>query len=186
MSQTTKIILAVITVVIMVILAVLIAGQTGFFAKDKIIESDPLIYSVEDIDASVNKKAVPFDYTAEQLVAMARECGHDIDQDYINDLVVKFAGTDKLVYEFEYQGESQNPDTYTVTLLPHKPDYASFDQFEKDFDTCSAGGDAYPYMLNDDWLVFVSSCGTGYEDDSGKPVGCQEIREAVESSLKLK
>jgi hypothetical protein len=80
---------------------------------------------------------------------------------------------------------SQEPDTFVVTLLPNKAGYTSLDQFKKDFDICAAGGDAYPTMLNSNWLLFVNSCGSGFNDGSGRPIGCDEVQKVVEPTLKL-
>ncbi|MDP3970588.1 MAG: hypothetical protein Q8P90_02715 [bacterium] len=60
-----------------------------------------------------------------------------------------------------------------------------FDQFSKDFDVCAAGGEAYPKMLNNDWLLFTGSCGSGFDDGSGLSVGCDEVKKVVEPTLKL-
>jgi hypothetical protein len=116
---------------------------------------------------------------------MAEECGNNQTASYFSNLVSKFSGATKTVYNFKYTGTSQESDTFVVTLLPNKAGYSSLDQFKKDFDQCYAGGDAYPTMLNSDWLLFVNSCGTGFDDGSGKPIGCQEVRDVVEPTLKL-
>jgi hypothetical protein len=64
-------------------------------------------------------------------------------------------------------------------------EYATIDSVKKDFDQCYAGGDMYPTAMNSKWLLFVNSCGTGFDDGSGKPNGCQEVRTIVEPTLKL-
>jgi len=147
--------------------------------------AEPLSYSTNGVSVSVSKETKTFDYTADQLALMAQECGNDQSKNYFNNLVSKFSGTTKIIYNFKYTGESQGSDTFTVTLLPNKAGYSSLDEFKNDFDQCYAGGDAYPTMLNDNWLLFVNSCGTGFDDGSGKPIGCQEVRDVVEPTLKL-
>ncbi len=144
---------------------------------------EPLIYSTNK--STVLKTTKTFDYSAEQLKSMADECGTKYKTGYFDELVTKFSSSTKIVYSFKYQGASQSPDTFIVTLIPNKAGYTSIDQFKKDFDMCSVGGDAYPVKLNGDWLLFVSSCGSGYSDDSGKPIGCDEVRKIVEPSLRL-
>jgi len=39
--------------------------------------------------------------------------------------------------------------------------------------------------MNPKWLLFVNSCGTGFSDGSGRPIGCQTVSEVVEPTLKL-
>jgi hypothetical protein len=69
--------------------------------------------------------------------------------------------------------------------LPNKAGYTSVDQFKKDFDICSVGGDAYPKLVNKNWLLFTSSCGSGFDDGSGRIHGCDEVQKIVEPSLRL-
>ena len=149
-------------------------------------EGDPLLYIIEGVDASVSKDRKPFPYTADDLFLMNQECGNNQSFSYFDNLVSVFADAEMITYKFKYTNISQEPDTYIVTLISNKAAYSSLDQFSKDFDLCYAGGNKYPYMLNEDWLVFVGSCGTGFSDDSGRPIGCVNIRDAVEPTLKLK
>lgn len=146
---------------------------------------EPLSYSTDGIAFEVSKQTAPFGYDANNLVSMAKGCGYEQTRNYFNSLIAKFNGATRTVYRFKYVGDSQATDTFVVTLLPNKPGYSSLDQFKKDFDLCDAGGDAYPMMLNENWLLFVNGCGTGYADDSGNPSGCQEVKDAIESTLKL-
>jgi hypothetical protein len=152
---------------------------------DKEEPKEPLTYSTSGVSSSVSKETESFGYTADQLVSMAQECGNNQTESYFSNLISKFSGATKTVYNFKYTGASQKSDTFVVTLLPNKAGYTSLDQFKKDFDICAAGGGAYPTKLNSDWLLFVNSCGTGFDDGSGKPIGCQEARDVVEPTLKL-
>lgn len=146
---------------------------------------EPFSYLTTGVAAVVYKETKPFDYTAAGLEALAAECGVKHKEGYFEALVEKFQGEDMTVYNFKYQGESQGEGIYKITLIPNKAGYASIDQFERDFDICAVGGDAYPKMLNDDWLLFVSSRGGGADDDSGRPQGSYEIQKIVEPSLKF-
>jgi len=154
-------------------------------AKEEPVNSEPLSYSMKGVSATVSKSTAPFGYTADQLKSMAEECSSQHETGYFDKLVARFSGTNKIVYNFKYQGKSQDAGVYTVTLLPNKAGYASIDQFKKDFDICAAGGDAYPTMLNSNWLLFVNACGTGFDDGSGLPHGCDEVQKIIEPSLKL-
>lgn len=150
------------------------------------VATDPLSYSITGVSATVSKKTTQFDYTAEQLKGMADECGSQHNTSYFDQLVLMFSGATKTMYNFKYTGESQDSSTFVVTLLPNKVGYTSLDQFKKDFDICAAGGSAYPTKLNDDWLLFVNACGTGFDDGSGRPHGCDEVKKVVSPTLKLK
>jgi len=145
-----------------------------------------LSYEIVDSLIEVAKEEAPFDFTASQLQAAAQECGvNNNGLDYFNQLVSKFAGTSKIVYSFKYKGDSQDSGVFKVTIIPNKAGYTSIDQFKQDFDICSAGGEAYPKLVNKDWLLFVSSCGSGFDDGSGRTHGCDEVETIVEPSLKL-
>lgn len=151
----------------------------------KEVAKEPLSYSLNGVSGVVSKKTMPFDYTSEQLFSMAQECGSNKTESYFANLITQFNGVSKTLYNFKYTEASQDPDTFVVTLLPNKAGYTSLDQFKKDFDQCYAAGDAYPTMLNKDWLLFVNSCGSGYSDDSGRPIGCQLVSDKVQPTLKL-
>ena len=198
-SSTMSIVLAII------ITAIVVGGGVYFWQQSKVIQEEvvttvatettttnkeeakePFTYSTSGVSASVSQKTAPFVYTANQLESMAEECGNKHEAGYFDKLVTKFSGSSKTIYNFKYIGESQESDTFVVTLLPNKAGYTSLAQFKKDFDLCYAAGDAYPEMLNDNWLLFMSSCGSGGSDGSDKPIGCQEVRDVVEPKLKLK
>jgi len=146
--------------------------------------SEPLSYSQAGIDVKVSKEIKSFGYTADELKLMAEECGSIHEEGYFESLVAEFSKTSKIVYNFEYQGDSQEGN-YIVTLLPNAMSYSSLDQFENDFGLCAAGGDAYPYMLNSNWLLFENSCGTGFDDSSGRAHGCEDVKKVIEPTLKL-
>jgi len=135
--------------------------------------TEPLSYSTIGVDVSLVKNSAAFDLSAKQLKDAADECGSQHADGYFDELVSEFSGAEVVHYNFTYIGDSQESDTFRVTLIPNKSDI------------CSAGGDSYPTMLNIDWLVFESSCGSGFDDGSGKPVGCQVVKDVVASSLKL-
>jgi hypothetical protein len=158
---------------------------TEIIIRDKEEPKEPLTYSTNGVSASVSKETESFGYTSDQLISMAQECGYEQTESYFSNLVSKFSGATKTVYNFKYTGTSQESDTFVVTLLQNKAGYSSLDEFKKDFNQCYAGGYAYPKMLNDDWLLFVNSCGTGFDAGSSRPIGCQEIRDAVEPTLEL-
>lgn len=155
------------------------------FENNSSTKNEPISYSLLGVVASVSKEIKPFDFKATGLKSAAEECGTEHDTGYFDELVAKFNGSSKIIYNFKYQGNSQDDDTFIVTLLPNKAGYTSVDQFKKDFDVCSAGGQVYPQMLSSNWLLFMNSCGSGFDDGSGRVHGCDEMRKIIEPSLKL-
>jgi len=153
--------------------------------KEKPLEPEAFSYSIAGLPVTVTKSTEVFGYTASKLESMAEDCQTAQETNYFSNLVAKFKNTNKIVYSFKYQGDGQADDTFLVTILPNKAGYFSIDQFKMGFNLCEAGGLAYPEMLNKNWLLFVSSCGSGFEDGSDKVHGCEEIQKIVEPSLKL-
>lgn len=145
--------------------------------------AEPISYSTGDIAVEVSKETRPFDNSIAYFEGLHAECG--VVNDRMNSaqkLHDTFKDTSMTVYNLKYPGPKLEGDTYVVTLLPNKMGYTTLVQFEEDFDYCAAGGNMYPKILNKDWLLFVSSCG------SGGPVaseGCVKVEEAVEPTLKL-
>lgn len=158
--------------------------KTGL-KNDSPVNIEPISYSLTGISASVLKEVKPFDFTASELILAAEECGTKHDVGYFDALISKFSGSSKIIYDFKYQGNNQDGSTFIVTLLPNRAGYTSIDQFKKDFDVCAVGGQAYPQMLSSNWLLFISSCGSGFDDGSGGIHSCDEIRKIVEPSLKF-
>lgn len=192
-SQASKIVIAIVVTGLVVGTGVYFwqnnqSGQSAQTVVEKPVQKEepkPLTYSTSGVPVAVSIENMVFGYTAEQLKGMAEECGSQHDAGYFDRLVAKFSGGTKVIYNFKYTGASQEPDTYIVTLLSNKAGYTSLDQFKKDFDICAAGGDAYPAKINSNWLLFENSCGSGFDDGSGLPVGCDTVRKAVEPTLIL-
>lgn len=140
-------------------------------------ESHGLGYVVKN--TSVSKEEVPARSvfgTSSALAAMSQECGMERDAAFYDEQMAKLDGKTALVYDFTAMGDVQAPSTWTVTLVPNVFGYGSTAALKKDFDICAAGGNMYPTDVNEDWLVFESSCGTGYSDDSDRKVGCDEAK----------
>ncbi len=147
--------------------------------------AEPLLYSTDGVDTTVTKDESTFDLSAEHFEAMADECGTTYDADHFVNLVDDYANTPKYTYSFKYNGESQDPDTFTVTVLLNRMEYANLDEVKADFDQCFAGGDMYPIAVTNSLILFESSCGTGFDDGSGNPNGCAEIKDVVGPTLEL-
>ncbi|MFZ2190324.1 MAG: PsbP-related protein [Candidatus Magasanikiibacteriota bacterium] len=155
------------------------------FSFETTVKVGPLSYSTIGVPVTVSITTTSFDYTAEELKSVSELAGIKNESGYFDKLISKFNGTTETIYTFQYTGVKQDSGKFVVTLIPNKAGYTSLDQFKKDFDIYDAGGDAYPNMLNNNWLLFVSSCGSGYDDGSGQPHGCDEIKKVVSPTLKL-
>lgn len=147
---------------------------------------EPLIYEVDESLVSVAMKKEAFEGAVRHFGAMAIECGRNPSLEHLTDLQVAFNGKELRRYTFTYLPDSQAPNALVVSVLPNTFGYDSVEAFRSDFDQCYAGGDRYPSDLNDRWLMFVSGCGTGFSDDSGRPIGCVEASDLVYPTLELR
>jgi len=147
----------------------------------------PLKYSLGDVPAVTERSLhlVRNLYTAEQLVAQSEECGTNLELEHFTELLGQFKYQRVQRYNFLYRGGSQEPTNYTLTVLDNGPGYEDLAAFKQDFDVCAAGSIMQPLDLNENWLVFESSCGTGFDDGSGLPIGCEKIREQVTAGLEV-
>ena len=144
----------------------------------------------------INKNNFPIDqkefsilqhFNAKDLENKSQECGTNKNQAYFTNLLSKFFSSDKgHIYEISFTGQAQDSGIWKVTVIPNKLGYKNLDGFKDDFDLCYAGGEKYPKLMSENYLLFVSSCGTGFDDDSGLPHGCDEIRESIEPTIILK
>lgn len=125
-------------------------------------------------------------FDAAYFQGLAQECERPLAQEEADSLEAELEGETGQEYIFTYTGESQAPESYSVTVIPNVHGYATLDAFKGDFDLCSAGGEAYPVALNDDWLMFTSSCGTGFSDGSGLSIGCEEAKASLGESVRLR
>lgn len=142
----------------------------------------PKISAVRELDGI-------FNYQVTELKARADNCGTSYSESHFENLVAEFKQSPRIFYTFKYRGaNASNSDesVYSVTILPNKAGYKNIEEFKKDFELCGAGGVDNPFMLNKDWLLFVSSCGSGFDDGSGRINSCEEARKIIEPSLKLK
>jgi hypothetical protein len=163
-------------------------GSVSTLCAEKVLcdcsEEEPLSYFVND-NIKVAKEYKSFSYTSEKLKRMSNGCGVEHDEGYFDKLIAKFKNTKEIVYSFKHKNSEQDSRAFVVTLLPNKAKYLSLEEFKKDFDLCAAGGDLYPTQLNEDWLLFVNSCGSGAANNFDNNFSCEEVKEIVEPSLNL-
>jgi hypothetical protein len=139
------------------------------------------VYSVRETPYMINHTL----FNSEGYALNSAECGTGQDASHYYGLFEMFDGKGVYEYLFEYRGQAQDDGTLLVNVYPNVPGYADMGEFEGDFEVCHAGDDSYPHMMNDDWLVFIEGCGSGFDDGSGLPHGCDEIKKLVEGELEL-
>lgn len=124
---------------------------------------------------------------ASELEAKSKDCGKNKSEKYFKKILSSFAVSDNgLEYNFAYKTKTQDAGNWIVTVVPNNIGYTNYDDFKNDFDLCEAGARKYPFMMSEKYLLFISSCGTGFDDGSGLPHGCDVIRDFVQPTIKLK
>lgn len=145
---------------------------------DEEMEIEPLItYDLGEVPASLRLDTEPVDalFSADQLVAYSQECGTNKTEEHFSTVLELFNDEYATTHAFMYEGEYQGDGEFVYTVVPNAPGYADLEAFKSDFGICAAGGDLYPRALNEAYLLFASSCGSGLDDGSGLPIGCNEI-----------
>lgn len=125
-------------------------------------------------------------FALDDLVSASASCGNNLTKEHFAAVLKTFAPTDVAnEYHFVFNGASQSPSELVITAMPNKLNYGSEADFKQDFDICGAGASRYPYKVSPSYLLFISSCGSGYSDGSGLPNGCQKVKDAIEPSLSI-
>ncbi len=125
-------------------------------------------------------------FSPKSLKGEAYECEKEKDLEYFEKLMSNYTKTDKGVkYSFEYGKPSQGRSSWDLIVIQNKIDKSKKDPMN-DFGLCFAGGDRYPFKMNDNHLMFHSVCGGAYDDELDIPVGCAEVWETMEDTIMLK
>lgn len=152
---------------------VLIPASTDFFTYSK----DDQVFSVSKNEFKVLDK-----FSVSELMSLSNECGTNKSEQYFIQLLSNYSKDDNgAEYHFTYKGQTQDSGDWIVTVILNK-----IGGFKDDFNICEAGANRYPTLASDKYLLFVSSCGTGADDDSGLPHGCDIVRKMVEPTIKFK
>jgi len=168
-------------IIFTIVIILIVAAGVYLFTKPQTIIQElpqPITYT-EHADVSVAQELGAFDYSQDDLEALAKECGREIDKEKIQQVISTYGSSNKIIYNFTYAKPSQAPKSYKLTILPNLMNFTDIEQVKEIFDVCSAGGDAYPTELNNEWLIFEGSCGTGFDDGSGLPNGCLKAKELI-------
>lgn len=143
---------------------------------------DDQIFSVSKSEFRILDK-----FNAIELKSKSENCGTNKSEQYFKELLSHYSeNEDGIEYQFKYQGQTQDSGIWTVVAISNKIGYTNLEEFKNDFDLCEAGSDRYPYLISEKYLLFVSSCGTGYDDGSGLPHGCDVVRKIVEPTIRVK
>lgn len=145
---------------------------------------DLMSYTPNDELFTVKKVVMPVDEVLDPGAWEKSDGLHTVG--FYTNLLKNYTAKDKAVqYQFRYVGESQTG-PWLVTVIPNKLGYKTRDEFAKDFPADAAGDSYYAAEASAQYLSFVSSCGTGYADDSGKTDGCTKVQDFVSPTIKLK
>lgn len=149
---------------------------------DQRVDGELLSYSIDASDIVVEKESVEFPFAVEGMKTLSETCQREYEG-HARDVAESFEGVTGTAYRFHHIGETQDERDFVVSVFPNVRHYADIDSFRSDFESCYAGGDFYPHAISRKSIVFVNGCGTGYDDGSGKPHGCEEAKRAVERSI---
>ena len=121
-------------------------------------------------------------FTVEELQAMSAECSTDKSLEYFQEILSHFSADDQgCEYRFYNNKPSWGSEFWTISVIPNRIGYTDVESFKKDFDLCEAGGEKYPWLISENYLLFVSACGTGVRES-----GCYYVWDIIEPTIKLK
>ncbi len=143
---------------------------------------DDQIFSVSKSEFKVLNK-----FNALELKSESEDCGTNKSEQYFKELLSYYSeNSNGIEYQFKYIGQTQDFGAWVVMVVPNKIGYINFEEFKNDFNLCEAGSDRYPALMSDKYFLFVSSCGTGFDDGSGLPNGCDVVRKIIEPTIRIK
>jgi hypothetical protein len=159
----------------------------GYEVKEYVdnISKDDFLLNFKNDNLIIDRKVERFNYISSQLATMAKSCGINKSDQYYDELFNKFKDLEEIVYTFKYKGSGKNTRDYTIIVIPNKAEYVSFDAFKEDFSVCEAGLGRYPMDMNEDWLLFESSCGSGFDNNLGSINGCEKVKKIVKDNIEI-
>ena len=161
------------------------AATKAVAKKSQPAAKEPFVYASNKKLFTVTKKEFQVISKFTPSLLMANACDAQKTNQYFKKLLAKYTKADKgIEYDFKYIGAAQG-DVYIVTVIPNKLGYAAGSKFKNDFAVCAAGEERYPFLISKDYLLFDSSCGSGFDDGSGKPHGCDLVKAAVKPAIKF-
>lgn len=131
----------------------------------------PLVLETYDIE---------FPYAEEAVIALLQDCGKSIDTKHISDVAKAFSKTNGIAYVFTPEHPADGTSGYVVTAYPNDAKYTTFEEFERDFELCFAGGNFYPMASSEDYILFHNSCDT----DAAGVTDCDTAKEALNGSVR--
>ena len=124
-------------------------------------------------------------FVAAALLMNAEECGTAKSREYYDEIVDTLEGVKGERVGFYPIGDYQDPSGWLVFAVPNVLGYKTMEEFKADFDVCSVGAGDYPLKMSEKVLMFGSSCGSGYDDGSGRKIACDVARKAIEPTIIL-
>lgn len=141
---------------------------------------DILQYTKDDnlFNVAKGKFKVLDKFSTGYLFEESKNCRTNKSWYYFENLVKNFDDNDcGIEYNFDY--------LWKVTIIPNKIGYKDINSFKEDFDICGVGGDLYPYLISENYLLFVSSCKIESYEDLDLLDRCEKIREHIQSTWVL-
>ena len=161
----------------------------GEIIPDDIIPDDDIFDDMKDsqiFSVSKSEFKVLDKFNALELKNKSKDCGTDKSEQYFKELLSYYSENDNgIEYQFKYQGQTQSSGVWIITAISNKVGYTNLEDFKNDFNLCEAGSNRYPYLISEKYILFASSCGTGYDDNSKLSHGCDIVRKMVEPMIKI-
>lgn len=140
--------------------------------RDENSASGPLFYTTDGEPINISKVNEIFDYDLDYFKSVKSSCKQVYNSVYFENLISKFEGSNKIVYNFTYNEEESSG--YKVIVMPNKMKYSNLEDFQNDFCFCGNNSDVYPKMFNNNWLLLVSSCENS---------DCERVKNIIEPNL---
>jgi len=140
--------------------------------RDENSASGPLFYTTDGEPINISKVNEIFDYDLDYFKSVKSSCKQVYNSVYFENLISKFEGSNKIVYNFTYNEEESSG--YKVIVMPNKMKYSNLEDFQRDFGFCDDDLDIYTKMFNNSWLLLVSSC---------KNSDCERVKNIIEPNL---
>jgi hypothetical protein len=140
--------------------------------RDENSASGPLFYTTDGEPINISKTTEIFNYNLDYFKSASLSCGRIYNSVHFENLISKFEGSNKIVYNFTYNEEESS--NYKVVVMPNKMKYTDLEDFQMDFGFCGGDLDIYPKKLNNNWLLLVSSC---------KNSDCERVKNIIEPNL---
>ena len=142
-------------------------------------------YEADDSFEIHERATVGDPFNTETLLMNAEECSAAKSREHYEKIVDTLKGVKGERVFFYPIGDYQDPSGWDVLALPNVLGYKTMEDFKADFAACSWRAGDYPLKMSEKVLMFGSSCGSGYDDGSGRKIACNVAKEAIAPTIVL-